>query len=216
MTESMPWRCRREAPRISNLARTKEPRESFRMVETTMLRLVNGSISRGPSSRKNGPLLGHRPNEAKDRTMKSRRSGTLFSRGETWIERTVKRILSMRVLIAESDEAFLTIMQAYLQRFGHQVAISSDGLKCKAILRDFAPDVLVLDCELLWAEGVAAEMANNPVLQTVPAIHVSDQNPTEPSPTAIEFPVAAWLRKPFGLADLRDQIESVYRGVPAS
>jgi len=54
----------------------------------------------------------------------------------------------MRVLIAESDEALLTIMQAYQQRFGYQVAIASDSLECKAILRDFAPDVLVLDCEL--------------------------------------------------------------------
>jgi len=63
--------------------------------------------------------------------------------------------------IAESDEAFLTIIQAYLQRFGLEVAIASDSLECRAILRDFAPDVLVLDCELLWAKGVVAEMAND-------------------------------------------------------
>ena len=51
----------------------------------------------------------------------------------------------MRILIADNDEPRLGIVQSYLWDHGHEAEIAVDGLECIAILREFVPDVLVLD-----------------------------------------------------------------------
>ena len=53
----------------------------------------------------------------------------------------------MRVLIADGDREFLELERRFLSQCGYDVLIASDGLDCVSVLRDFSPDVVVLD----WA-----------------------------------------------------------------
>ena len=51
----------------------------------------------------------------------------------------------MRVLIADSDEAFLEVAQRYLSHRGHEAETASNGLECVASLLRDMPDVVVLE-----------------------------------------------------------------------
>jgi DNA-binding response OmpR family regulator len=113
----------------------------------------------------------------------------------------------MRVLITDSDRPFLEIELAYLRKCGYEVITAADGLQCNELLREFTPDVMVIDCEVAWAMIAAAEMQKNRTQRPIPAILISDTNPSESS--HIQFPLAGWFRKPFSMFDLQQKIASL-------
>jgi two-component system OmpR family response regulator len=112
----------------------------------------------------------------------------------------------MRVLIADADAALLEILRSFLRDRGHEVEIAGDGLECLSTLREFAPDVLVLDRDLLWGggDGVMARMCEDPSLADVPVIFVADDDSSD-KPRGLR---AGQLRKPLSLCELLACINS--------
>jgi len=76
-------------------------------------------------------------------------------------------MMSVRILIADRDEFLLATYREHLGQHGAIVATATTGLTCMERLRDFAPDVLVLDPALLWGggEGVLALMHEEPQIR---------------------------------------------------
>lgn len=116
----------------------------------------------------------------------------------------------MRILITDGDEAFLEILQSYLWDRGHEAEVATDGLECIATLRDFVPDVLVLERDLLWGgcDGIMAQMRDDSALSETPVILMADEDPLEEFGHLTNPPLIGWLKKPFTLADLLRQIQS--------
>ncbi len=115
----------------------------------------------------------------------------------------------MRVLIIDSDKPFLEVELAYLRKCGYEVVTATDGLECSELLREFTPDVFVLDCELAYAMRIASDMQLNRVHKSIPAILISDSNPWESPQVPLPFPVAGWFRKPYSMGDLQQKIASL-------
>lgn len=120
----------------------------------------------------------------------------------------------MRVLIADADEALLEILQSFLWDRGHEVEVAGNGLECLTMLREFSPDALVLDRDLLWGggEGVLAHMCEDLGLAGVPVILVTDEDMAHRA----DGHVVSWLRKPYRLSDLLAQIDSISRSTGSS
>ena len=78
----------------------------------------------------------------------------------------------VRALIASSAEPLLKSYRAFLSHHGFAVATADDALDCIANLRDFEPQILVLDDELKWGRtsGVLAFLNEDPSLPSVPVI----------------------------------------------
>lgn len=57
------------------------------------------------------------------------------------------------VLLAEADRELRETYFAFLSRNGFRVESAGDGLECLAKLRQFTPDVLILDLEMPWGGG---------------------------------------------------------------
>ena len=110
----------------------------------------------------------------------------------------------MRILLADTDVAFLELLQSFLGDRGHEVAIACSGLECITIVRDFVPDTLVLSSDLLWGgcDGVIAWMNANPLLPRTPVILISDDDPLAEPALVESRQLAAWFRKPFRLGEL--------------
>lgn len=115
----------------------------------------------------------------------------------------------MRILIADGDKVFLELAQQYLMRSGHEVRTASDGLECADVMFDLEPDLVVLDCDLLWggSEGVIALMLGHPHLSQTPTILIADEDPRAEFAPLLNSSLAGWLQKPIRLADLLTQIE---------
>jgi carbon storage regulator len=74
---------------------------------------------------------------------------------------------SIRILIADRDEFLLATYREHLCRYGAIVATATTGLTCLEQLRDFLPDVLVLDPAIPWGggDGVLALMHEEPAIR---------------------------------------------------
>lgn len=116
----------------------------------------------------------------------------------------------MRILIADNDQLFLEVIQSYLSTFGHDVATTTNALDCANALRDFYPDLLLLEQDLprgRSARGVSQMLADfRPA--DIAVILVSDcDKPTEFSNGFSKF-ITGWIEKPFRLEDLLICIDS--------
>lgn len=123
----------------------------------------------------------------------------------------------MRVLIVDSDEEFLEILQSFLTKHGHETEIASNGLECMEILRVIPPEVLVLDDELLWGgyDDIMTLMSEDPDLSQIPTILIGDDNPHHCLSLSLLKQVFKTLRKPFHLAELEMCIDAAGRSTKA-
>lgn len=83
----------------------------------------------------------------------------------------------MRVLLADSNERSLAIVQAFLWDSGHEAEVVTSGIECMTFLRKFHPDVLVLDRGLMWggSDGVLARLQEEHDLGRIPVVLLTDK-----------------------------------------
>lgn len=119
----------------------------------------------------------------------------------------------MRILIADGDKEFRAQAQAFLLQRGHETKAAADGLECADMLRDFVPEVLVLDCGVLWGgyRGVIALMSETPKLSQTLTILLADEAPRDEFPGLIDPTRLVWLSKPFQMSDLMTLMETGMR-----
>ena len=119
----------------------------------------------------------------------------------------------MRVLVVGRDEAMLELLQSFLWDFGYETEVAADGLECCAFLREFVPDVVILDHEVLWggSAGILARMRDDPVLAKTPVILIAERPPSEKRDSSKRPPIVGSLRTPVQLGDLLAQLRSLKR-----
>jgi DNA-binding response OmpR family regulator len=114
-----------------------------------------------------------------------------------------------RLLATDPDPVLLQMYRNYFPNFGFEVAAAHDGMGCVELLREFAPDALVLSLELMWggADGVLSIIREEERWRPIPVVlTVGDTS----RPRAVRHllpPVVKLLEKPFRLRDLRAIIE---------
>jgi DNA-binding response OmpR family regulator len=123
----------------------------------------------------------------------------------------------MRVLLAGPDHAFLEVTQSFLWDFGHEAEIASDGIDCISILREFLPDVLVLDRDLLWggSDGVLALMADDSLLSETAVVLMGEESDMDDELVALSRSPVACLAKPYRLGELLAGVNSAERLTPS-
>jgi two-component system, cell cycle response regulator DivK len=106
--------------------------------------------------------------------------------------------MSIRVLLADGNESLLAEYTEFLARQGVTVATAATGLECIERLRDFHPDVLVLEADLQWGwgEGVLARMFEDSDLPRVPVIVLADPYERNARARLAGFPIQGFYLKP--------------------
>jgi CheY-like chemotaxis protein len=61
--------------------------------------------------------------------------------------------MNPKLLIAEGNVAYCDLYGRFAAECGYEVETASDGLSCVERLRQFKPEVLVLDMGLSWGGG---------------------------------------------------------------
>ena len=122
----------------------------------------------------------------------------------------LKAMLTMRLLIADSDPMMKALYESYFANKDFQVATASNGLQCIDAIRKQMPDVLVIEHQLPWGgdDGVLECLQQDfpfasPEVVLLTAERVDGKPASENLP-----PVRAYLRKPFLLRDLSKLIQS--------
>jgi DNA-binding response OmpR family regulator len=120
-------------------------------------------------------------------------------------------MLQARVLLADPDEAFLETYGQFLAQEGFEVETASSGLECVSSLREFEPDVLVMEPELLWGQGedVLAMMRDEFNVPQVPVIIVSRNRAFEHSGQRPQSLIREFLVKPLAPKHLANAIRQL-------
>ncbi|MGE5191332.1 MAG: response regulator [Deltaproteobacteria bacterium] len=116
-----------------------------------------------------------------------------------------------RLLATDADPYMRQIYHQYFPNFGFEIATASDGVDCLSAMREFHPDALVLDLELLWggAEGVLADLRENSQAPPIPVVLTTRWLRSGHPEKHVVPPVVKLLEKPFRLRDLRSVVEAV-------
>ena len=116
-----------------------------------------------------------------------------------------------RVLIAEGQETLRDLYQSYLWDQGYDVETAADDIQCIAMLRDFVPQVLVLDHHLPrgGSEGVLAWLRQRPASVVPSVVLMVETDDCVPFTHACLDPVAECLIKPVPVGLLSDAVRSV-------
>jgi len=117
-------------------------------------------------------------------------------------------MMSVRILIADRDEFLLATYHEHLSRHGAIVTTARTGVACLERLRDFAPDILVLDPSLLWggSEGVLAVMHEEPEIRPACVLLLTDGGNRHLLYRLSSFRVDDYQTKPIGASQLMERI----------
>ena len=116
--------------------------------------------------------------------------------------------MAVRVLLADPDEFVAATYADCLRQRGAIVTTASTGLECVDRLHDFAPDVLVLEPELLWGggDGVLAVIHEQPGLRPAYVVLVSYARDRSLLHRVSRFKVDDYQVKPLSAARLANRL----------
>jgi CheY-like chemotaxis protein len=116
-----------------------------------------------------------------------------------------------RVLVVDDEPDLRELLRVSLSLVGHEVTVASDGQKGLDLVREQAPDVVVLDVMMPaldgWSVLSAMKADPSPRVALVPVVMLTARSDDlDAIRGAIEGAVR-YLTKPFSIADLRDAVE---------
>ena len=121
------------------------------------------------------------------------------------------RAPTTRVLVVDDDGPTRSLLEEVLALGGFAVRTAADGADGLAVLRDWRPDVVVLDVMMpdVDARVFRAVQFDSREIADVPVLLLSAARPDELRAVARDLGVAAWLPKPFDINEIVATVASL-------
>lgn len=110
--------------------------------------------------------------------------------------------MNASVLLVDRDPALTEEVRRLMSHRSQQVKVCCSGVQCLEILKDFAPNVLVIDPEVLWGGGCGVLewlICNESMIPPMVVIASDQQSP--PLPEHLEPWVDLQIRRPKSAED---------------
>lgn len=115
-----------------------------------------------------------------------------------------------RILIVDDEPQMRRLLQTGLSGYGYLVETAADGVEALALVRDWHPDVIVLDLELPRLGGLDVCRTLR-TWSTVPIVVLSVRESDQDKITALDAGADDYLTKPFSLGELLARIRVALR-----
>jgi class 3 adenylate cyclase len=114
------------------------------------------------------------------------------------------------ILVVDDDRINRELLARTLATQGHEVVCASDGREALGLLRDRAPDILLLDIVMPELDGVTVleRIKSDPQLRDLPVIMISALEDFDAVVHCIELGAEDYLQKPFNPVLLRARIRA--------
>jgi DNA-binding response OmpR family regulator len=115
-----------------------------------------------------------------------------------------------KILIVDDEPDILFTVRTVLEIVGHEVIEAEDGTHALERAWDM-PDAIVLDLRLPDVDGfyVLSALKAEPALSHIPVMCLSAHSDANTMERAIECGAAAYVSKPFQIADLRATVQEM-------
>lgn len=113
------------------------------------------------------------------------------------------------LLVVDDDPLLRRLLHRLLERDGYAVACAGSGAEALAVLREFLPDLVILDWMMPGLDGaeVLRRMAADAATASLRVIVYTASNDSDVDREAVRLGAWGCVRKLGGTADLREQIE---------
>ena len=114
-----------------------------------------------------------------------------------------------KIMVVDDDPEISSLVQYTLESVGHNLKICDNGREVIDSLREFKPDLLVLDVMLPGVDGysLAAKITEEAEFSEMPIIVLSALEPSRSMFTKFNQ-VSAFLTKPFNTDDLIEAVKN--------
>lgn len=117
----------------------------------------------------------------------------------------------MRVVVADDDRDIRELMGFALSRAGHQVSQATNGREALQAVSEDQPDAVLLDVTMPHMSGleVCRVLRESPQHQRLPIVILTAHADSAAAEQARTAGATAYMAKPFALADLVTQLQSL-------
>ncbi len=112
-------------------------------------------------------------------------------------------MLNKKILLADDDELFASLLIFRLKKAGFQVTHVTDGKQAKEYLVDNLPDIVVFDIMMPYFSGIELiDHVRNEIKSNIPIIIVSSAGNEENVLNALEMGANDFMSKPVSPSEL--------------
>jgi CheY-like chemotaxis protein len=118
-----------------------------------------------------------------------------------------------RILVVDDEPDILLVVRTILSFVGHEILEASSGEEAMCMLERTEPELMLLDIRLPGIDGVEVlrQVQASGRLERMSVIVLSAHSGGEIADRCMELGCAAFVRKPFASADLRETVERALR-----
>lgn len=124
-----------------------------------------------------------------------------------------KKNIKPMVLVAEDDEAIISLLLYNLEKNGYEVTICKDGEEALLLAGEVHPDVILLDWMMPKLSGieVCKKLRSKDETKNVPVIMISARGEEGDRIEGLDIGADDYLVKPFSPRELMSRINAVFR-----
>ncbi len=122
-----------------------------------------------------------------------------------------------RICYVEDDEDIQRIVRMSLERIGKlTVQVVSDPMQAIDAIRDFKPDLVMLDWMMPGMDGptLFRKMRETPEIRDLPVVFITAKASSAEMDELRAMGAAGAISKPFSPKDLPDQLRSIWSALP--
>ena len=119
--------------------------------------------------------------------------------------------MAKRVLIADDEPNIVTSLEFLLGRAGYQLRIARDGDDALAGIREFSPDLVLLDVMMPRKNGfeVCQKIRENPDLRHIKVVMLTAKGRDAEVSKGLALGADAYISKPFSTKELMALVQSL-------
>jgi DNA-binding response OmpR family regulator len=118
---------------------------------------------------------------------------------------------SARILIAEDNPQGAELLEAYVIEAGYETQIASDGESALQLIRNWKPDLVLLDVMMPKLSGfeVCKRIRTDPSTRHIAVLMVTALDQSSDVERAVEVGTHDFLTKPINKIDLQNRIRAI-------
>ena len=117
----------------------------------------------------------------------------------------------MRILVAEDDGALGSFLKKGLEAESYAVDVSGDGEQARALVGEYAYDMVVLDLNLPRLDGVSILRCLRAQKPSLPVLVLTGRSRVEDRVQCLDLGADDYLVKPFSFSELSARIRALLR-----
>jgi DNA-binding response OmpR family regulator len=118
-----------------------------------------------------------------------------------------------RVLIAEDEGSIVASLEFLMRSRGYETRVANDGERALQLVREFAPDVVILDLMLPRRSGydVCREIRHTPALSETRVLMLSARGGATEIDRGLSAGADDYVTKPFSTQELLRRVDELLR-----